>query len=824
MTRQAMPSFLLLLCVTGLRGTTETGSELTELTSKGFFKVLDSGKASFIYFGNAVNPSITLFLEQLEKSVEVLEDYGILVAKVDCAKEKVPTYCTIEKVLKKVYLFRGGVMLRSFVTDTVFDENAIVAHVLFALLFNEVKYVQTPAELQNIEKAVKGRADVVLAHVQALGTAEHRAVMEAAFVYGAEYQFVLTMGGTVLQHMGVEEPGKLSAGLWFLHCKLVSRRWEPCHHSALKKPLSTVQIYTFLKLMDAPLLTEVSADPADVKTVHNHLQSPVLFLFTQRETLALDRSTAESVAWRLRGEAGVVLVHRDHPGVNVPAGHNVAYRLPAEGSRVKYLTLQDIEGVMRLFTEGDRVGLELEEEEEEEEEEHWSVLDILDDEVSESVYRDRSVNLESHLVPALTSQTFSTAVAAAGHTVVLFYNSWDAVSMAFMQSYLEVASMLKDVADVSLALVNCDDWTEVCTNQNASQIPTVMLFNPGERPRRYNGMLGTESLHSFIRLSRMPAPLRLSSEDEAESFLRGDLSRSLSPHTPALVLGLFNSRLEPGCMAFQEACLSLRGELVTGIFAEPQASQWSQQYTASLPALILSRTADSHIHTLPLLNSSTEEVISIVKRAALHPLPELTVLNLPSYLELGRPLLILFVDRDDSESVHARQELSTLQDRGQLDHYLPCWIHLARTPAGRAVLESLLGSVPHLPALVLSQLGSEGEVFLFQALRPLLAETVQRWLSRVQSKEEEPSGVLSDEQWGPPVPLFDFLAVMDEAVPGFAAQRTEEEEEEGEGEGERERESERLELSGALPSLQRGALSFSMLTVKQCNRIQWLPR
>lgn len=40
-----------------------------------------------------------------------------------------------------------------------------------ALLFNEVKYVQTPAELQTIEKAVKGRADVVLAHVQALGTA-----------------------------------------------------------------------------------------------------------------------------------------------------------------------------------------------------------------------------------------------------------------------------------------------------------------------------------------------------------------------------------------------------------------------------------------------------------------------------------------------------------------------------------------------------------------------------------------------------------------------------------------------------------------------------
>ncbi|XP_041120908.1 thioredoxin domain-containing protein 16-like [Polyodon spathula] len=155
------------------------------------------------------------------------------------------------------------------------------------------------------------------------------------------------------------------------------------HRINIKRFFSKLWIPGKLLSYILAMQTEVSADPADVKAVHNHLQCPVLFLFTQRETLALDRSTAESVARRLRGEAGVVLVHRDHPGVNVPAGHNVAYRLPAEGSRVKYLTLQDVEGVVRLFTEGDRVGLE--EEEEEELEEHWSVLDILDDDVSESV-------------------------------------------------------------------------------------------------------------------------------------------------------------------------------------------------------------------------------------------------------------------------------------------------------------------------------------------------------------------------------------------------------------------------------------------------------
>ncbi|XP_041120909.1 thioredoxin domain-containing protein 16-like [Polyodon spathula] len=75
--------------------------------------------------------------------------------------------------------------------------------------------------------------------------------------------------------------------------------------------------------------------------------------------------------------------------------------------------------------------------------------------------------------------------------------------MVFQHTLLAVflcTLSLLDVEDVSLARVNCGDWTEVCTNQNASQIPTVTLFSPGERPRRYNGMLGTESLHSFIRL------------------------------------------------------------------------------------------------------------------------------------------------------------------------------------------------------------------------------------------------------------------------------------------------------------------------------------
>lgn len=54
--------------------------------------------------------------------------YNLL--KVNCVKEETSKYCGKEKDLMKAYLFRGNILLREFPTDTLFDVNAIVAHVL----------------------------------------------------------------------------------------------------------------------------------------------------------------------------------------------------------------------------------------------------------------------------------------------------------------------------------------------------------------------------------------------------------------------------------------------------------------------------------------------------------------------------------------------------------------------------------------------------------------------------------------------------------------------------------------------------------------------
>lgn len=101
-----------------------------------------------------------------------------------------------------------------------------------SVLFNEVRYVHTPAELLRVESAARQNSDIVVGHIPVLGLPgtisifsivhclgwnkailyisclfvfvgiEHRALMEAAFVYGTKYQFVQMTGTLLLKHMG----------------------------------------------------------------------------------------------------------------------------------------------------------------------------------------------------------------------------------------------------------------------------------------------------------------------------------------------------------------------------------------------------------------------------------------------------------------------------------------------------------------------------------------------------------------------------------------------------------------------------------------------
>lgn len=63
-----------------------------------------------------------------------------------------------------------------------------------------------------------------------------------------------------------------------------------------------------------------------------------------------------------------------------------------------------------------------------------------------------------------------------------------------------------------------------------------------------------------------------------------------------------------------------------------------------------------------------------------------------------------------------------------------------RTPAGMSVLGSYLGSMPPLPALVLTHLLPRDEIYQYPPTTPIVASSVLHWLQRVEDGTESPTG------------------------------------------------------------------------------------
>ncbi|XP_047623295.1 thioredoxin domain-containing protein 16 [Phacochoerus africanus] len=729
---------------------------LPELSPQKFFSTLQPGKATLAYFCQADSPSTSVFLEELNEAVKPLQDYGISVAKVNCVTEETSRYCGREEDLMKVYLFRGSILLREFPRDTLFDVNAIVAHVLFALLFNEVKYITTLGDLQNIENARKGKTNIVFSYVRAIGTPEHRAVMEAAFVYGTTYQFVLTTEISLLESIGTEDIEY--AHLYFFHCKPVLDLTQQCKRTLMEQSLTTLNIHQFIKTMEAPLLTEVAEDPQQVSTVHLQLGLPLVFIVSRQATYEADRKTAEWVAWRLLGKAGVLLLLRDSLEVDIPQDANVIFKRAEEGVPVEFLVLNDVELIVSRVESNMYVAQTQEDEVGDMEDPN---MGIQDDEVAETVYRDRKRQLPLELTVELTEETFNATVTSSD-SIVLFYAAWQAVSMALLQSYIDVAVKLKGTSSMLLTRVNCADWSHVCTKQNVTEFPVVKMYKGGENPVSYAGMLGTEDLLKFIQLSRISCPVNITSVQEAEEYLSGELFKDVISYSTLSVLGLFSPAMKTAKEEFIEAGNYLKGCVITGIYSGEDVSILSNKYAVTLPALLLARHKEGRIESIPLANTHGQNIVQIVTNASLETFPEITVENLPTYLRLQKPLLILFSD-GSIDPQHKKVILMLVKEK-HLDSLTPCWLNLNNTPVGRGVLQAYFHVLPPLPLLVVVNLHSGGQVFAFPSDQAITEENLLLWLKKLEAGQESHITILPAQEWKPPLPAYDFLSMIDAAA------------------------------------------------------------
>ncbi|KAM4664554.1 thioredoxin domain-containing protein 16 [Discoglossus pictus] len=753
-----LTGFVILLLSLKSFDITKARNVLQELSPDTYYSSLVPGKASLLYF-NAASHSSTIFLEELQRAVEPLQDYGIFVAKVNCIKEDIPKYCAKENA----YLFRGTKLLREFPTDALFDVNAIVANVLFVLLYNEVKYITFVLELQNIENESKGKRNVVFVYVQAIGTPEHRAVMEVAFVYGSKYQFVLTTEMTVLENISAEQSSLVSAKLLFSHCKAATERTQECKRTILEQSLTILNIHHFLKIMEAPLVADISGDPDKVTSVHLQLGLPMVFIISQQETYEADKATAEYVAWQLLGRAGLAIILREKPDANIPLNSNVALKRE-ENMPVKYMVLEETQQIVDLI-----VNAKKEQEENSEEKYVSNDQDVQDDEVAEAVYRDRKRDLPLHLVPSLTNVIFNKTLKSNLHVVVLFYMSWETISLTFLRSFVDIAVKYNDMLGVYMARVNCADWPDLCSEESVTSIPVVKIYKTEKDPLLYTGMMGTEELFKFIMLSKADCPLELSTLEQAESYLSGKLEENLLPYHNLTLLGIFNPSMKEEAETFIGAVKHLQGFAMIGIYSEENASVLSDKYSTTLPAILFSRHSSHRIHGISLQNMSAKDIIHILKREILEIFPEIRVENLPSLLTGKKPLLVLF---SDGNLNHNEEKcILSLQRGNYLDQYMTCWLNLKNTPVGYGILKQYFSSVPALPLLVLINFDAMGKVFAFPSDQYLTEVNILYWLEMIKAGEDQPVYILSNEEWKPPLPDYDFLAVMDATIPDFAAQK-----------------------------------------------------
>uniref|UniRef100_A0A8C6X5Z5 Thioredoxin domain containing 16 n=1 Tax=Naja naja TaxID=35670 RepID=A0A8C6X5Z5_NAJNA len=718
----------------------------------------------------SVSPSSEVFLEQLENSREALQDYGISILKINCQGGEASSYCRGHNSLGKVYLFRDRVLVRELAIDALFSLDAIVANVLFALLFNEVKYISTLMNLQHLENSLKGQSDLAFAYVQAIGTAEHRVFMEAAFVYGS-IKFALTTEVAVLKSIRYEEPEVPSSKLFFCHCKVAVDPEQPCRRTLMEEPLTTLSIHKFLKLMGEPLVVEVAEDPEKISTTHLQLGLPLIFILSQEETLEADKRIAESVAWQLLGKAGVLLLSRNSVGLEVSSRYNVAIKTIEEDMPFKYLTLKDADEIVALLKNGEHSKPSLDNKEEEiyeEEEEDEGVenenneQEIQDDEVVESVVKDRKRELPLEHIHTLTEESFLSILAETNHTAVLFYASWEAVSLVVMQSFLEVAAQLKGTPEISLAMVNCWDWPHLCLQENVTQFPIMKMYTKERAWLAYSGMWETKEMMKFIELSRNSCPVRLMTPEEIEEYL----SEKTSPYRMVSVLGIFDSSMSEAREAFIEAGRILNGYVTTGIYYEEDATILSHKYNVPLPALLFAKPATQPRNAFQLSQYNTQDIVKIIRRALLETFPEITVENLPDYFQMKKPLLILFSDGDPGErEVEEMKHVAIGEDHRT---FIACWLNLKNTPVGRSILKAYFGnSVLPEPLLLWINLHSGGHVFVFPSDQSISETSILAWIEKLKTKQEAPRATLSEKEWKPHLPAYDFLSMMEPTLPEF---------------------------------------------------------
>ncbi|XP_070576628.1 thioredoxin domain-containing protein 16-like [Ptychodera flava] len=779
---KASVSLILALAIVGTVCTSTAAVDdlFNSLTVQEFKDFKKSPFVRVVYFYKKDVPALTRFLNNFKVASDMLNDYGVRIATVNCLQESVKEFCEREhQVENNVIVFKYGNVMTEMGLDSMFNVDAIMSNLLQMVLLSDVPIIQSKDELDTMMQRSRGAKDILFSYQKAVGTYEHRIFLEVAFVYGQQYKFAFTTTPEIVSVISSTEVR--TPAIWYLQCK-ISTNDQPCPALRYTGPMNLATYSRYMKLISIPNV--IDAPPPEMTTHFQDLKMHQTYIFTEMSSHEATKQLISEISLEYIGLMGFIImdIEKTKGEILQSLGFDVQERKlpslaiqPFGDPQLQFMDIEFTRTNIKNFVDAILESLITSEEEGDQHDggEHFGDEDdvfevpaeeIQDDPIAEDAYGIRYKKVDMESIPSLTDKSFTTTLTEKPCVLVMFYVPWNAVTQVFMDSYSMAGNMLTMQSSdqtTPLAKVECSEWPDVCAENNVTRYPSFLLFKDGKLVDEYTGRLETQSIVKYMALHMGSNPVIMTTREEADSFTTGTFFPNLEVGLQTAVLGLFDNEETSGSEAFRAAGAQLQGKFILGISQGSVAKEVAQKFDTVVPSVVVVKFNDEHQpYVVSQQDFTAENIVDFIHRASLPVYTELTSSNYIEYQSLHKPFLILFGVTEDI-SGKAGTAMAVIAKSGEFQDVIFCYMDIEAERSMGAYILHTYTSDPSLPALVLVN-HNQGKLYNYPHPYDMSESGIRKWLKQIQQGNViTHTSELLDGKWKPMMAGYDFLSFID---------------------------------------------------------------
>ncbi|XP_063957934.1 thioredoxin domain-containing protein 16-like [Lytechinus pictus] len=768
-----------------------TSSEFyNTVTSQAFNDVKKSKEIVAISFIRTTPPYSESFQSHFSEAGDYLEDYGVFFGTVNCLSDPVPDYCLRSDASENLYIFRHGSFLITLAYDTLFSVDSIVSNILHLVLLIDVPIIGEPSNLLEKQDKWKGKRDIIMGYVPAVGTAADRAFMEVAFAYRHKYDFILTTNRYLLEEEQENKPNldQLPDPVVGISQCSKAQSHQDCMWVKYHGPVTLESLSILMLNLVLPDLDDVPE--GGQSNMYKEHGVPSLYAITDPTNHERALSLILDVKDEYQGNLGFTVVNRadvtdsnllaDLEGECIPAcfvlqSHDKVINGGGvnDASGLKAFIKANIQHVFSyLYPNQD------ESDDEKDIETHYTedyipVQERQDDLVQEATSHSRlAFERKKYITPALTDKTFPKFTGQSHLTSVLFTMEWNPRSLAFLDSFDSAAESIMSFSSTEsqeppLGRVECSNWPDVCDKNNVTVYPTVKMYREQSDIATYGGILDKSNVLKSYLLYKLSNPMDLKDLDEVGKATKGIFPAPwVKDHMTSLTLAVIPDGFKQEKAVFQQVAEELRGEYLFGLCTSHCAQEVQSSFPDQAnPSITVMKWNDPEEPQQKFIEGSTfQDLVAFVKQASLPLLPELTASSMPIYLARHKPFVILFHAGDEISEV-AAQSMKQIANTKYGHQYTLCQMDITDEESIGSQTLTTYGFLPSPEQATIAILDHAlGEVCRCPHGNAPSETALTAWLevSLESPKQCSEARALMNREWKPLVPPYDFLKFMED--------------------------------------------------------------